>query len=884
MSGAALVLEGEAGIGKTTLWLAGVERAQERGFRVLAARPAEAESELSFSALGDLLAHVHEQVRGLPPPQRRPLEGALLLAETRGAVEPRAVAVALLALLRAVARERPVLVAVDDIQWVDSPSASALSFALRRVVEEPIAVIFARRTGPGAEAQVELDATLGVERVVTGPLSLGALRRLLEDRSDARFPRPILRRIHERAGGNPFFALELARALAARGGPLSPQEELPVPDDLERLVAERLRVLPPETREPLAAVAALGEPTLEYADEPALEPAFAAGVLVLEGERIRFEHPLLAAAAYSALPPSRRRALHRRLADHVVDAEERARHLALGAEGPDPTLAAVLDEAALRARVRGAPEAAADLAEWALRIGGEGDPDAAARRTVAAAECRIVAGDRRQARALLDTALSAEPAGAARSRLLLQRARLGDEPFDRAIARLHEALGGASGDPSLEVEVLAQLTSMITNARRITDAEPYARRCLEIAERVGDPVPLARALFALAQNQFWLGRGFPTRLMERALELDPLCESMSISVRPISQFSFLCLWAGDLDLARSLLEDARRIGYDHADNTVHMVLWYTATLELFGDQWRRGLELANEVCELGVEAEHEPVIAMGLGGRAVFFAHLGDEEQTRRAVAESAALESRAESHAFLLRPLALSPLELSLDRPRAALEQIRPSTADAWSKGIEEPAQFISFPVHAEAAIACGELEEAEELLDWIEERAVRLDREWALACVARCRGLLAASRGDEVGAVAAFDRALAEHARVQYRRFELARTLLAQGETLRRFKKKRAAREAIEGAIAIFDELGAKLWSAKARREVARISGRTRAGGLTEMERRVAELVAAGRSNKEIASELFVTVRTVETHLTKVYAKLAVHSRTELVSRLFA
>jgi DNA-binding CsgD family transcriptional regulator len=233
---------------------------------------------------------------------------------------------------------------------------------------------------------------------------------------------------------------------------------------------------------------------------------------------------------------------------------------------------------------------------------------------------------------------------------------------------------------------------------------------------------------------------------------------------------------------------------------------------------------------------------------------------------------------------LALGVLELSLDRPREALEHCRAATAEARAKAIEEPAQYVWFPIHAEAAIACGELEEAEELLDWIEERAVRLDRAWALACGARCRGLLAAARGDEDGAAAAFERALTEHGRVQYRRFDLARTLLAQGETLRRFKKKRAAREAIEAAIAIFDELGAKLWSAKANRELARVSGRTRSNGLTETERRVTELVAAGRANKEIANELFMTVRTVETHLTHVYAKLGVHSRTELVNRLSA
>jgi DNA-binding CsgD family transcriptional regulator len=202
---------------------------------------------------------------------------------------------------------------------------------------------------------------------------------------------------------------------------------------------------------------------------------------------------------------------------------------------------------------------------------------------------------------------------------------------------------------------------------------------------------------------------------------------------------------------------------------------------------------------------------------------------------------------------------------------------------GFREPAVWRLDGDAVEAALGAADFERAEALATEFEAKAARSKIPWSLAVSARCRALLLAADGEPERAEAQLERALVDHDRCPMP-FELARTLLAQGETLRRFKKKRAAREAIEGAIAIFDELGAKLWSAKARREVARISGRTRAGGLTETERRVAELVAAGRSNKEIASELFVTVRTVETHLTKVYAKLAVHSRTELVSRLFA
>ena len=326
-----------------------------------------------------------------------------------------------------------------------------------------------------------------------------------------------------------------------------------------------------------------------------------------------------------------------------------------------------------------------------------------------------------------------------------------------------------------------------------------------------------------------------------------------------------------------------RIGEERGDSGVAEPLFYSCYLELLGDDWRRGVELAERELELGVETEREDVVLYGLGARAVLLARLGDEAGTRRDAGELIALEERAGlTHGRRFAGHALGELELSLDRPGEALPLFRRVRELDLAEGVEEPAMHIAFPSHAEAAIAAGELGEAEVVLDWIEERAVRLDREWALACARALPGLLAAARGDEPGALAAFERALAEHERVQHRRFDLARTLLAQGVTLRRFRRKARAREAIEAAIAIFDELSAALWAANARRELARISGRRSAEGLTETERRVAELVATGRSNKEVASELHVTVRTVETNLTKIYAKLGVRSRTELAHRL--
>ena len=358
---------------------------------------------------------------------------------------------------------------------------------------------------------------------------------------------------------------------------------------------------------------------------------------------------------------------------------------------------------------------------------------------------------------------------------------------------------------------------------------------------------------------------------------------MPIALRPITQFGWACKWAGDVDRSRVLLERALQIGYERGDSTVSTPLFYSCNLELLTGNWQRGLELARELSALAAQNERPNEAVMGLFAELVLQAHLGNESEARRCAAEALIPGERAwVANVIRGTNFALSLLELSLDRPAKALEHARRATSAERERGVEEPGMLFTFAIEIEAAIAVGEWEEAEELLDWVEQRAVRLDREWALACTHRCRGLLAAARGDEVGAAESFERALAEHERVQYRRFELARTLLAQGETLRRYKKRRAAREAIGSALDLFDELGAQLWAAKARRELARIAGRTRTDGLTETEQRVAALVATGKSNKQVANELFVTVHTVESNLTRIYEKLGVRSRTELARRL--
>ena len=377
-----LVLEGEAGIGKTTLWTAGVTLAHERGYRVLTCRPAESEARLSYAALADLLeGAVEDAADDLPEPQRRALEVALLRAEPGDApADHRTVAAATLAMLRSLSRDRPVLLGVDDEQWLDASSAAALGFAVRRLSEEPVGIFGASRVGEGAVDPIGLARTMPddrLERIRVEPLSIEAVGALIDHRIGLHLSTHTLRRIHETSDGNPFFALELARAVQQAGGELGPGEIFQAPEDLRELLRVRLAELPPSVHGILLAASAMAHPTVSLAETAtarpkdvtaALDRAARAGVIQVTGEEIHFAHPLFASAVYSDASDRERREVHLRLADVVSDPEERARHLALSAREPDADVAAALEKAARHAEERGAPAAAAELCELSLEL------------------------------------------------------------------------------------------------------------------------------------------------------------------------------------------------------------------------------------------------------------------------------------------------------------------------------------------------------------------------------------------------------------------------------------------------------------------------------------------------------------------------------------
>jgi predicted ATPase len=329
----ALLLEGEAGIGKTTVWLAAVRAADDRGFRVLQARPTESESKLSYAALADIAGVAFDEVRtALPDPQERALAAILLRVATDEPADARVTATALVTVLTALAEDSPVLLAIDDVQWLDGASAGAFAFVARRFPRR-LGLLVTRRTEGVAGVPLDLDRALpeeGLERLVVGPLSLAALRQVIIERLGTAIPRPVLARIADASGGNPFYAVEIARGLS---GDASTGQPLPVPRGMSKLAMERISSLSLAAREAVLAAASLSHPTIATVSSaltalpgdvevsPTIVEAEDAGVLVTERGRIRFTHPLLASAVQGSVSDERRRQMHRRLAEVVTDPE-----------------------------------------------------------------------------------------------------------------------------------------------------------------------------------------------------------------------------------------------------------------------------------------------------------------------------------------------------------------------------------------------------------------------------------------------------------------------------------------------------------------------------------------------------------------------------------
>lgn len=893
---ASLLLEGEPGIGKTTLWGAGVDRADQLGFRIVEARPAAAERELAFAALGDLLAGLGNEIGGLPAPQRRALRIALVLEEPSG--EPpdeRAIAVAALELLRRLAAETPLLLALDDVQWLDPPSAGVLGFAMRRLDGERVGLLAAVRAGE----RCPLEGFEPDQRLAVGPLSLEALERLVSTRLGARFLRPTLRQLEQASVGNPLYALELAGSLLRSGRRLEPGERLPVPDDLRGLVRERLVLLTPAARRAALAAAALAQPTSMLVergadvDAAAVEEAVSAGVLVRSGDSVCFAHPLIASTLYDDAPRSERRVLHLRLAAAVENPEERSRHLAEATDGPDPTVAAALDSAAARLATRGAPDAAAHLAKRAVALTPRESGAEAHRRRLAHARYVVAAGDPRLAGTLLEQQLELAASRRERAEVLLELgqtavATRGAVAARHWFERVVQALEG-SRESDLLARAVVELARMELDLGELGSGT--IERAVALAEDVAEPRLLASALGLYAVKLDLLGHTPSDGYWRRALAVEASTGELRHDGPTSAYGAWTWFWRDETEGARLMQEvsDSMRARSDPL--LPNQLLWMSDAARSTGE-WAVASRHIEEASALAVQTGRDALVPHCLvyeGRMAMLRGDLelaaGKVEQALSHLDGEVDEENESGRSEPLLRELAESVLG------RIAAQSGRHTEAHAHFQAILR-GRVLEFHMGIGETlaedIAClvklGRLDSASAELAELAELGAAMALPAMDALGARSRGLLASARREGSTSLVELGRAveLIESDGSQWP-YELGRTLLMLGTEQRRARRRLAARATLERALAIFEELGARLWVETTRTELRRLGGRPSSpNALTETERRIAELVASGCSNAETARLLSLSPKTVEWNLTKVYRKLNVRSRTELAARL--
>ncbi len=887
-----LVLVGAPGIGKTTLWEAALARASAAGIRVLSTRGGAAEARLSLTGLFDLIEPVADEVLPkLPEPQRSALEVTLLRSVAQGRRPgPRTLATALLNALRTLATSEPLLIAVEDAQWVDESSQEALAFAIRRLAGAEVRVLVTARTG-ARSAVADAAERAGALRLELAGLSLGATRRLLAERLAITLPRRVLIAVHTASRGNPLFALEIGRQLAERG-PTTVSEPLPIPEDLPSLVGGRVAALPDNTRELLLAAALSAQSQAEPLRKlfgrglkEDVEPAEREGVAFLRDERVVFAHPLHAAAVVAAATTAERRRMHGRLAEVADALEERGRHLALSVEGRDERAAATIHAAAREALSRGAITAATELAELAVALGGKDSAEQPQRLLDLAAFLRLAGEPARGHEVLADAAGWAgwPPSLEARGRGQLLLATYWANGATAAVD-LGEAMLQHDRLPD---EVRAAVNTYLGGCCEfdLARSSRHVATALALLERPGidpDPGTLAHALAIRVRNGVLLGEGLDSTLLARVATLDGQLPPERFATEAMSPYlAVLHKHVDDLTTSRerlrSLLDEAVETGNDVGEMVARMHL---ALTELWAGDLAAAAGQLDAVDDL--VDEHGSRNVFVLSGRALVAAHQGDVAVVRGVAALLEAEHGAAGAEVYgIYLAAGVGLLELSLGETERADAIFRELLEVLDAGGHREPGIFRVHANAGEAAVGVGDLERADAIAGRLAAHADRTGHGWSRASSERVLALVAAARGD---ADTALDHA--ERARDGYEGIgmplERARAVLVMGLIERRARRRARARRLLDEAADEFDRLGAKLWADRARAELGRVSGRAprAARELTPAESRVVELAADGLPNKEIARRLFVTVHTVELHLSHAYAKLGVRSRAQLAA----
>ncbi|MFM9444402.1 AAA family ATPase [Streptomyces acidiscabies] len=894
--GGSVLLHGPAGIGKSTVLRALATDYGESAHTVLRCSATESESHLPFLALADLLGLVLDDVAGtLPAAQRTALESALTgRGESTLQRDGLALRLAVLSALRQLATRGRVLIVADDMQWLDPASAELLGFAARRLGDTPVQLLCAVRT----EGQ-EYDRQLRQSPPDTLAIRLNALSRahvsaLLDHRGYTELPRSTVRDIHRTSGGNPLYALELGRALSEMPTAPRPGEPLPVPTSLRALVLSRLDMLSAEARRTLLVASAGARPTLallhaagrENAEAQTAQAA-ALGLLATEpeGPAVRFAHPLISAALYAEAPAQDRRAAHAALSTAASDPIERARHLALATTGTDPEVADRLSEAAALARDRGAPSVAASLGLLAARHTPPNASPSPDERRLEAGEDAITAGEADFARDIAHDVLARVTAPADRVRAWMIVIESAGQALGEVDAVFPKVLADAGDDPRL----LALVHYQLAWRGLVVDGEfPEARRqsahAAELAERGGDRRTELMALSLQASTETLMGHPDAPATIKKALREPQFADVACHHNGPaMARFRWL-LMSDQLPEARTtitaLLREVQRRGV--VESEVHFQRFLAET-ELRSGHCGRALDLARESLRLARDS------GIGLGASAMLTSQAeasgGDVERALELAREAAGRAEGDGDQMYLSKALAsLGYAQLVADDAAGAVRSLRRVRELEQGLGITDPARGRWQGDLAEALVRVGEPAEAQDVIDVTREHAVRLGRESIIAVLDRAEALVRAARGDH-------DTALAQLTSVQDRLAKLGYALeeARAAFALARLRTGRSGPTSYDEAARLFRRCRAVPWLRQVDAALAsgvetpalveRAPAADALEGLASMERQVAALVMEGATNREIAARLFISVKTVEATLTRVYRKLGIRSRVDIV-----
>jgi DNA-binding CsgD family transcriptional regulator len=890
-SSGTLVLRGEPGIGKSALL--GYARENAGEMLVLSARGVESEAELPFGGVSQLVSPALEHLEGIPETQRAALKSAL----GRGppaAIDRFSAYAAVLSLLAAVAERAALLALVDDFHWLDRSSAEALTFAARRLHEEGVVLLFAAREGGSGVFEAR-----GLPEHHVSGLDPRACAELIRGRSRRVVPPAVAALLQRETGGNPLALVELTDLLSEsqlRGhDPI--ETPLPVGPEMEHAMRSRIAVLPRETQRALVLAAASSSDALDQLaaalravglDVNDLEPAEQAGHVTIAAGRLSFRHPLLRSAAYHGASPRERRAAHAALASVLRSKSSLARrawHLAAAAVAPEEHVAAELERAAIEARGRASPAAASSALKAAAAL--TTDPEDRARRLWEAAADAHLSGSLDEARRLLDEGLGLAPAPLLRAELMHARGRvemLGGSPKKSRDTLLAGADAVEPVSPAKAALMLSDASLTAAMGAEASEATILARRAYDLGKQVGGPVELICG-FAFGNSLVFEGQrraGLALMLpAESLIEQMPAADGLHFG----TWFGHCCCIAGDelkgMEVLRRVVMRARA---GSAAGALPLALGFLCNAEFRRGNWVESYADGMESVQLAEDTDQINELTNSLVWLAHVEAGLGREAECRGHVHRALELVdvTGADSMRHLGRA-ALGLLELGLGHLAEAIDHLEFVESFAATRGLEDPSVARATANLVEAYVRARRLDEAASALRVLEPQATKTEGDWALATAARCRGLLA----DDGDFEACFQESLAIHDGFRAP-FERARTELCFGERLRRARRRTDARPWLRRALNTFSSLGAAPWEEWAGNELGATGERARRRDqsateqLTPQELQVALVVADGATNREAAGALFVSPKTIETHLGHAYRKLGVRSRTELARHL--